>query len=230
VDSFFDFSFANSDGNIAKVLKGAGTAADFAQSQINAETLYQSYNENYINAPFFTNHDMARCAGYFTGDNGETLVKMSQGMNLLMQGNAFLYYGEELGMRGSGADENKRKPMEWETQEAEAKDPNSIYSFVKTMIRWRNTYPSIARGMTELLTDADGNSLCTDAICAMKRSWEDETVAIVYNISSEEQRVDIPAGMVLSDWANAQDAATAVTTKDGTLQMPPYSISILELE
>lgn len=227
IDSFFDFSFSNSDGNIAKVIRGAGTAADFAQSQINAETLYQSYNKDYINAPFYTNHDMARCAGYYTGENSETLVKMSHGMNLLMQGNAFLYYGEEIGMRGSGADENKRKPMEWDTQAKEAKDPNSIYNFVKTMIRWRNTYPAIARGMTELLLDDAGNSLCTDAICAMRRSWENDTVAIIYNISSEDQAVTIPEGLALSDWANASDANQAVKEKDGILQMPPYSIAIL---
>ena len=30
-----------------------------------------------------------------------------------MGGNAFIYYGEELGMRGSGKDENKRAPMYW---------------------------------------------------------------------------------------------------------------------
>ncbi|MCR4998285.1 MAG: alpha-amylase [Lachnospiraceae bacterium] len=228
VDSFFDFSFADNNGNIAKVLRGAGTAADFAQSQINAETLYQSYNDKYINAPFYTNHDMARCAGYFTGDNSETLIKMSQGMNLLMQGNAFLYYGEEIGMRGSGADENKRKPMEWDTQAKEAKDPNSIYNFVKTMIRWRNTYPAIARGMTTLPVDSSGNSICTDAICAMERSWEDETIDIIYNISSDEQTVSMPEGSALSDWANASDASVSIIEKDGTLQMPPYSIAILE--
>ena len=29
----------------------------------------------------------------------------------MMSGNAFIYYGEELGMKGSGKDENKRAPM-----------------------------------------------------------------------------------------------------------------------
>ena len=40
-------------------------------------------------------------------------------MNLLMSGSAFLYYGEELGMKGSGKDENKRAPMYWSEYSAD---------------------------------------------------------------------------------------------------------------
>ena len=38
---------------------------------------------------------------------------MAQAMNLLMPGNAFLYYGEEIGMRGTANDETKRLAMRW---------------------------------------------------------------------------------------------------------------------
>lgn len=51
--------------------------------------------------PFYTNHDMGRSAGYYNGDYASERTKMAQAMNLLMPGNAFLYYGEEIGMRGS---------------------------------------------------------------------------------------------------------------------------------
>ena len=40
-------------------------------------------------------------------------TKMAGGMNLMMSGNVFVYYGEELGMSGAGKDENKRAPMYW---------------------------------------------------------------------------------------------------------------------
>ena len=46
---------------------------------------------------------MARSAGYFIRDDGRR-AKLAQALNLLMPGNAFLYYGEELGMKGSGKD------------------------------------------------------------------------------------------------------------------------------
>ncbi|MCR5641333.1 MAG: alpha-amylase [Lachnospiraceae bacterium] len=250
VDSFFDFSFADSNGNIAKVIRRAGTSADFAQSQINAEELYQSYNSEYINAPFYTNHDTARGAGFYTGDLAQAQTKFAAAMNLLMQGNAFIYYGEELGMRGAGKDENKRAPMQWVDDskgdgmcqgpanidsnlkmtygslETQQDDPQSIYNFYKAVIRWRNVHPAIARGKTEILTDHAGNSLCTDTICAIRRSWEDDTIAIIYNISEEPGTLTIPEGYQLSQWVNATDATDAVTTKDGQLQLPPYSIAL----
>ena len=46
-------------------------------------------------------------------DNAEEKTKMAQAMNLLMPGNAFLYYGEEIGMRGTANDETKRLAMRW---------------------------------------------------------------------------------------------------------------------
>ena len=254
VDSFFDFSFADSNGNIAKVIRGEGTAADFAQSQINAETLYQSYNPNYINAPFYTNHDTARSAGFFAGDNSETLAKFSGAMNLLMQGNAFLYYGEELGMRGSGKDENKRAPMLWSMDpategmcsgpadmepqkvlygslEEQRKDPNSIYNFYKEIIRWRNTYPAIARGMTEIPENETSEDGYEDGrICAIHRSWEDSDVMIFFNISPEDCTITAPQNYELADWVNATDASKAVTCKKDILSLPAYSVAILVLK
>ena len=76
------------------------------------EELYASMNPLYVNAPFYTNHDMDRGAEYFVGDDG-TKAKIAEALNLLMTGNAFIYYGEELGMKGAGRDENRRAPMYW---------------------------------------------------------------------------------------------------------------------
>lgn len=60
------------------------------------------------------------------------MIKLAGAMNLLMSGNAFIYYGEELGMKDSGRDENKRAPMQW-TKDANAegmcKDPMDMDEF-----------------------------------------------------------------------------------------------------
>lgn len=113
VDSFFDFNYANGEGLIAKLAKSKMNAANFARELENTEKLLRANNPDYIDAPFYTNHDMARSAGYYTGKGADSSVKLAGGLNLLMGGNAFIYYGEELGMRGSGKDENKRAPMYW---------------------------------------------------------------------------------------------------------------------
>ncbi|MBQ3795961.1 MAG: alpha-amylase [Butyrivibrio sp.] len=176
IDSFFDFDFSGSEGMIATVARGKKAPVLFAKAMAQEEELYESKNPDYVNAPFYTNHDMARSAGYFVGRGSDNMVKMSGALNLLMGGNAFVYYGEELGMKGSGKDENKRAPMQWTALgsgsadesimcdgpkdmekfempypalDEQALDPYSIYNYYKKAIRLRNTFPVIARGKTE---------------------------------------------------------------------------------
>ncbi len=176
IDSFFDFEFSGSEGLIASVARGKKAPSLYAKAMASEEELYASFNTDYVNAPFYTNHDMARSAGYFTGKGTRNMVKMAGALNLLMGGNAFVYYGEELGMKGSGKDENKRAPMQWTSADSgsedaaimckgpkdmekfempypaldeQAKDPYSIYNYYKKAIRLRNTYPVIARGKTQ---------------------------------------------------------------------------------
>ena len=180
VDSFFAFEFSGTEGVIASVARSKRSPLSYAKAISDAEKELSSVNESYIDAPFFTNHDMARAAGYFVGRSSEKMVKLAGALNLLMGGNAFVYYGEELGMKGSGKDENKRAPMQWESADAtgmcqgpkdmekfdmtypslmeQASDPYSIYNYYKKAIRLRNTYPVIARGKTqpvEALSDDD---------------------------------------------------------------------------
>lgn len=112
---------------------------------------------------------MGRGAGYYSGDNAEAKTKIAQAMNLLMSGTAFLYYGEEIGMKGAGEDENKRLGMIWcndenaegmcdgpnnakdvkmlyGSLEEQQKNPYSIYNYVKQVLKIRNAYPEIAHG------------------------------------------------------------------------------------
>ena len=97
----FDFDMAQQDGYIAKVLNGLSNngATTYANAITDIDTEIRKYTDSYINAPFYTNHDMGRSAGYYNGDYASECTKMAQAMNLLMPGNAFLYYGEEIGMR-----------------------------------------------------------------------------------------------------------------------------------
>lgn len=118
IDSLFDFPFAGQDGTIAQTVRSGSGASKWAKALESTESLYASINADFIDAPFYTNHDMARSAGYYSYDDG-TKAKLASGMNLLMSGNAFVYYGEEVGLKGSGKDENKRAPMPWASEKQE---------------------------------------------------------------------------------------------------------------
>ena len=198
IDSLFDFGFANAEGIIQKTANGKRSAAAFAEALAEEEALYAGYNPDYVNAPFYTNHDMARSAGFFTRD-GEAKVKLAGALNLLMTGNAFVYYGEELGMKGSGKDENKRAPMQWTGSgehagkydylskymcsgpadmdrfamiyppfSEQAEDPLSIWNYFRQAIAVRNHYPVIAKGKTVPLAE-----ISDEKICAMIREMRD---------------------------------------------------------
>ncbi|WP_044913614.1 alpha-amylase family glycosyl hydrolase [Butyrivibrio sp. WCE2006] len=216
IDSLFDFDFSGSEGLIAKCAKGKMTPIRYVQSQIDEDELYSSYNENYVNAPFYTNHDMARSAGYYTGKNAKNSIKLSGALNLLMSGNAFIYYGEELGMKGSGQDENKRAPMQWASEgstgmtkgpanmdkfempygslEDQKDDPDSIYNYYKKAISLRNTFPAIARGKCSLIESLSGDRnvlWIKDASDKLDDTIKDSKVLLALNNGDESIEIDL---------------------------------------
>lgn len=252
IDSCFDFDFADSTGIIASALKD-GSASSYGKALERVQETILPYNENYIDAPFYTNHDLARGAGYYSGDYSENQTKIAQAMNLLMSGSAFLYYGEELGMKGSGKDENKRAPMYW-SENADAKgmchgpldmdgvkmkygsyetqktDGNSIYQFVKETIKLRNSYPGIARGEVTF-----EESLSDENVCAIRKTYDDSEIVIVYNLSETEQSVDVSSlSLMGKEDAKVEIGGVLLTgdmaaeLEDGSLKLPAYSVVVLE--
>ena len=180
IDSLFDFAFAGRDGIISRIVNRTADLRYFAEAMVQEEELYASMNPLYVNAPFYTNHDMDRGAEYFVGDDG-TKAKIAEALNLLMTGNAFIYYGEELGMKGAGRDENRRAPMYWSDDphapgmcagpagldeirmeygslEKQISDPDSIFSYVREAVRIRESLPAVSRGRTVRVPELEEES------------------------------------------------------------------------
>lgn len=191
IDSLFDFDFSGNGGTICGTVRGTKPAKSFAKAMQDEEELFGKYSKTFINAPFYTNHDMARSAGYYTGANDMDRVKLAEGLNLMMTGNAYIYYGEEIGMKGSGKkDENKRAPMYWNDDSSasgmckgpsgmddikmkypscddQSEDKTSILNYVKSVLTLRNSYPMIARGKTTAV-----ESISSKTISAFTRTKE----------------------------------------------------------
>lgn len=75
---------------------------------------YAVYNSNYIDATTLGNHDRSRIASRLKSD--PRLVRHAITLMMTLPGTPFLYYGEEIGMRGGHdqqGDPNKREPMDW---------------------------------------------------------------------------------------------------------------------
>lgn len=249
IDLLFDFPFADQGGIIASVMRGERTASDYVRTMVEAEGAYGEANPGYVDAPFYTNHDMGRSAGYYEGDDGP-VTKMAYGLSLLMPGNSFVYYGEEIGMVGSGKDENKRAPMRWSADAAapgmcigpsgmdelpmkfpsledQMGDDLSLWRWFTEVIRVRRAFPAIARGTTEAV---DG--VCDEAVAAFIRRCDGEQdVLVVMNLRG------VPAEKDLSGIAENLELAAVLNTGEepialeaGSLSLPAYSIAVLTPE
>ncbi len=249
IDSFFDFEFAGPTGVVTKTLTFSGetnSAQAYAKALSRVQNAIREYREDAIDAPFFVNHDMARAAGYMQYD--ERKVKMAAPLNILMSGSAFVYYGEEIGMTGSGKDENKRAPMYWSADasaegmtrgpldmepqenqfacaEEQMKAEDSIYSFYKDTILLRNQNPEIARGTVARLEEVEDQD-----IAAISKTYNGKTIYLLYNISeTDEKQVTMSAEQYgeldIAGYLSVDGGA--VTMKDGVVTMPSYSVVVL---
>lgn len=253
IDSVFNFAFADKDGIISKVLNGS-PASKYGETVASLQEVFGAYNENYIDAPFYTNHDLGRSAGYYAGDDSANQTKLAAAMNLFMSGSAFVYYGEELGMKGAGKDENKRAPMYWsmdagaegmcvgpadmddvkmkfESLEEQQADAGSVYQFYKKVIKVRNQNPEIGRGVTEYLKDAS-----TDTVCVLRKSYEGSEVILVFVTGAETENIDLssitvngnPIGEHSEVRAMLPTGEEPIRLDGGKATMPGYSVMVLK--
>lgn len=252
IDSLFNFAFADKDGIISKVVSGS-PASRYGSMCASLQETFGEYNENYIDAPFYTNHDMGRSAGYYAGEKSEKQTKFAGAMNLFMSGSAFLYYGEELGMKGSGKDENKRAPMYWskdaekegmcdgpvdmddfqmkfDSLEEQEQNPDSIYQYYKKVIKIRNQNPEIARGDVEYLENVSG-----DSFCVLKKTWEGSEVLLVFHTGTETEELDISGVTVNGTEISEKSICGMLETGEekivmsgNAIIMPEYSVLVLK--
>ena len=250
--SCFNFSFGNSDGVIPNTVKhvSGADASSYGRAIMKLQDALAAYDPDYIDSPFYTNHDMGRAAGHYFNEYSAQQTKMAQALNLLMSGSAFLYYGEELGMKGSGKDENKRAPMYWSDDAAypglcdgpadmedvamkfpgfedQKADGDSIFWFVAQTIRLRSAYPAIARG-TAVLEEAVSN----ENVCVLRKTWGEEEVLLAFNISETPQSVDL-SGLTVSGGSPELGGVLVSTAEepaleDGMLSLPMYSVAVLK--
>lgn len=236
IDSFFLFPVSQAEGFIASTLrlrsKRAEKFADRYQAVLDAIP-------DGVLAPFLGNHDTGRAVGSLQGRKNLPVVKFAEGVLNMMQGNVFTYYGEEIGMVGSGNDPNKRLAMYWNdgdmtdqppgitaeeyaypSVDDQLADPDSLLNYCKKLNHARISYPMIANGRNEFL-HAEGD------ILLMRRALGENSCLIAMNFSPKESGTCLLPGtpVIGADIETGPDTAML----DGDeLTLPPYSIVILE--
>ena len=246
ITSIFNFAFGNTSGKLMQVLRGAGNpnqVTTFATALEKADTAYLGANADYIDAPFLSNHDVGRIAGFCGYDPLKT--KLAGAMNLFMSGSAFIYYGEEIGMPGSGNDPSKRAPFFWNdardngttdpppeceipeeypfgSLEQQRSDDGSLYNYYRQAIAIRQALPAISRGRVTAET-----ALNVGCISAFRKTWNDDQVIILMNIAPDAAQVDISA---YADWTLAASLSAdgnEILLNGATLDLPAFGTAVL---
>lgn len=211
IDSLFNFPFANSTGYISKTVKEKSGSAYAKRVQNWNNSLKLVSATDAIDAPFLSNHDMGRSSGYFTTLSQR---KMAASLYQMMPGNTFIYYGEEIGLKGNTTDSTKkdptaRMPIKWSATEDGSKmtyppntdlkvnqnsidgvaeqlrDENSLLNHYRLLLKLKNQNPQIARGTVTACNF--GN----DAICAYTCVYDGVAVMVIHNLSLDEYTFDL---------------------------------------
>ena len=198
IDSLFNYPMGTQDGSLVKAIR-SGNGKSFAEKIIAWQEKLNEINPLAIDAPFLSNHDNGRSAGFLM--RNEEVQKLAAAVYLFMPGNPFIYYGEELGMTGSGKDENKRLPYLWSVSDTlgipnpppgadqaqrlengymeQKENPDSLLNTYRGLLAAKKRYPEIARGT---VTPLDLENM---ALCAYTSTYLGSSVSIIHNFSKE---------------------------------------------
>jgi len=226
----FNFSMSQFAGRIAQTAK-AGNVNTFTAYVKNYIADIRSQNPDAMMISFISNHDMDRAAGFLTVASGH--AKVAANLSILLPGSSFIYYGEEIGMRGSRGSEptdaNRRLAMCWGDDDTvrdpiganytvgqtngsvsdQMPDGSSLYNHYKKLIAVRKANPEIALGTFEPVeTDTKlGGFIST---------LEDSRVLVLHNTSLSAVTVDISTLTDISFETISAYVGVGVATLDGT--------------
>ncbi|MBR6651028.1 MAG: hypothetical protein IKL36_06415 [Clostridia bacterium] len=202
----FNFSMSQFSGRIAQTAK-AGNVNVFTAYVDKYLDDIEKRNPDAMMISFISNHDMDRAAGYLTYPSGQ--AKVAANLSILLPGSSFVYYGEEIGMKGSrgseNTDANRRLAMLWGdddtvsnpvganyaveqsngTVASHKPDGNSLYNHYKKLIAIRKANPEISYGEYTPFNIADSK------LGGFISTYEGSTVAVLHNTSLSAVEIDI---------------------------------------
>lgn len=220
----FNFTMAQVSGQIAQTAQ-AGDVNVFTGYVADYLSQIRQQREDASMVTFIANHDTDRAAGFLTLASG--YAKMGANLSILMPGSTFIYYGEEIGLKGSrggaNTDANRRLAMNWGDGDT-VTDPegadydsgqtngtvtehllngDSLYNHYKKLIMLRKANPEIAYGEYTPLSVPDSKA------GGFLSTYDGQTVAVFHNTSRSAATIDLAQ---ITDVALTQIAGSAGVT------------------
>jgi glycosidase len=154
---------------------------------------------------FLTNHDQNRVFDVFDEDLAKTTL--AGAVYLTLPGVPFIYYGEEIAMKGSKPDPDIRRPMQWSSASNAGftsgspwhnlnsnydqfnvadmqADDNSIWNLYRNLIELRTNEPALSIGTYQAISSG------VTSVYSFIRHYENEAVVVLINFSGNN--VDNP--------------------------------------
>ncbi|MGK7397522.1 MAG: alpha-amylase family glycosyl hydrolase [Candidatus Cyclobacteriaceae bacterium M3_2C_046] len=175
-----------------------GNEAELPKFHKYIQNYYDSVNADFIDAIFITNHDQNRVMNELNGDINK--AKIASSILLTLPGSPYLYYGEEIGMKGEKPDEQIREPFIWDYDQTDPgqtswlepvystaetldplveqiKDPNSLYHHYENLIHKRNHSEILTYGHIE------PTGIKKQGLSSYYRIYEQDTMLVVHNLT-----------------------------------------------
>lgn len=235
LDAIFNFDLGLAMTQIAAAEQDT---IDIGRYHQNMRDIYKMYNPNFIEATFLTNHDQNRVMSEVKGNINR--AKMAAAMLFTLPGTPFLYYGEEIGMKGVKPDEHIREPFIWASGKEDKQQTNwvkskyntsltplaqqkadsaSMFSYYKKWIALRRQHPALNSGDL-----AAAPELRKGSITAYYRTHPQENLLVLHNLGAK------PATVVLADKVKTESIVYSnnnVAIDNNNLKLPPYTTVLI---
>ena len=192
----FDMGYA-----ITSVVKTGKDTVDLVKKYKAISDYYSSFTSDYVDATFLKNHDQNRILSELNDD--ENKMRLAVAILFTLPGTPYVYYGEEIGMKGMKPDEYIREPFLWDEAgkdlaqttweipkystdkmvvplSIQRNNPKSLFNFYKKWIGYRNS--------TEILTlgDLAATPFQLPEVVSLIRTFGSQKRLVLHNVSDAE--------------------------------------------
>ena len=239
LSAVFDFPLAK------QLIASANSGRDDGLGRLleRTESAYrQATGRSGVDAPFLSNHDQERVMSQLGGNLRH--MRSAAAMLLTLPGHPFVYYGEELGMRGEKPDPDLREPMRWHrdphgpgetrwknfsagdgpdvTVAAEQAQPASLLHEYITLIGWRRQIGALRDGALR------NQPFANPHIVAWQLQDAHGRVLVVHNLADTPQNLTLDDPSLQSFRRIDRSTDQGATLVQGRLRLPPGGSVILD--
>lgn len=178
---------------------------------------YAAVRPDYIAATKLTNHDEDRAASLLGGS--EAKCRLAAAVLLTASGSPYIYYGEEIGVKGTkqNGDENVRQSLSWSEVDAQAADPSSLLSTYRTFTALRNTYPALATGEMSAHPVYNDSNEAYNQLAAWYMTEGTQRLLVLHNFGSSA--IQLPLTDKVQKAIATSGTVEQQTDEDGTTRL-----------